>query len=129
VRKIVVNELLSVTPRFAERYAEDCRIWMPPRARLEDYRIKRYRPATGDQIHPHVDIDCLAHVKRFLVLFWYLTDVEEGGETYFPDLDLGVRPAKGRLLMFPPFWMYPHAGIAPKTGTKYILGTYLNFAQ
>ena len=62
-------------------------------------------------------------------VFWSLTDVEEGGETFFNDLDYGVKPKKGRMLMFPPFWMYPHPGVRPISGTKYILGTYLNFAE
>jgi len=62
-------------------------------------------------------------------MFWYLTDVDEGGETYFPDLNMGVKPVKGRMLMFPPFWMYPHEGRLPLSGTKFILGTYLNFAE
>ncbi len=125
----VLAQLLPVTTRFSERYADDCQIWFPSRAKLEDYRIKRYQPDPGDQFHPHVDIDCLDHAKRFLVLFWYLTDVEEGGETFFNDLDYGVTPKKGRMLMFPPFWMYPHTGVRPISGTKYILGTYLNFAE
>lgn len=125
----VLSQLLPATTQYSERYAEDCRIWFPSRAKLEDYRIKRYQPDPGDQFHPHVDIDCLDHAKRFLVLFWYLTDVEEGGETFFNDLDYGVKPKKGRMLMFPPFWMYPHTGVRPISGTKYILGTYLNFAE
>lgn len=125
----VLAQLLEATTRYSERYAEDCRIWFPSRAKLEDFRIKRYQAGPGDQFVPHVDVDSLAHVKRFLVLFWYLTDVAEGGETYFTDLDIGVTPERGRLLMFPPFWMYPHAGMAPKSGPKYILGTYLNFAE
>jgi prolyl 4-hydroxylase len=125
----VLATMLEATTQYALRYAEECQIWFPPRAKLEDYRIKRYMPDAGDQFHPHVDVDCLAHAKRFLVLFWYLADVAEGGETYFNDLDIGVNPVKGRLLMFPPFWMYPHSALPPKSGTKYILGSYLNHAQ
>lgn len=49
-------------------------------------------PAAGDGFHPHVNVDCLAHIKLFLVMFWYLTDAEEGGESHFPDLDIGVKP-------------------------------------
>lgn len=125
----VLVRLKDITVESSERYSMDCKVWFPTQARLENYRIKRYMPAAGDRFHPHVDIDCLAHIKRFLVMFWYLTDVEDGGETYFPDIDLGVKPAKGRMLLFPPYWMFPHEGRPPVSGTKFILGTYLNFAE
>ena len=42
-------------------------------------------------------------------------------------LDLKVEPRAGRLLMFPPYWMYQHAGLPPVSGNKYILSTYLMF--
>ena len=61
-------------------------------------------------------------------MFWYLNDVDEGGETIFTEpLDIKVKPKAGRVLIFPPMWMYPHAGLAPKSNAKYIIGSYLNF--
>lgn len=119
--------LIGETQKFGSKYSEDCDIWFPPRCRLEDFRIKRYAPGGEDQFALHVDSDCLANAKRFLVFFWYLADVADGGETCFPDLDRTVKPAKGRLLMFPPFWMYPHLANPPLSGPKYILGTYLTY--
>ena len=65
--------------------------------------------------------------RRFLVLFFYLNDVEEGGETYFQDIDFTVQPKEGRLLIFPPTWMFPHAGLKPVSNDKYIAGTYLHY--
>ena len=37
---------------------------------------------------------------RILTFFLYLTDVEEGGETYFNKLDLAVKPKKGKALVW-----------------------------
>ena len=37
---------------------------------------------------------------RVATFFMYLNDVEEGGETYFPDVHLKVRPAKGRAVLW-----------------------------
>ena len=54
-------------------------------------------------------------------------DAREGGETAFPDLDLRVEARAGRLLMFPPYWMFQHAGLPPKSNDKYIISTYLLF--
>jgi prolyl 4-hydroxylase len=38
---------------------------------------------------------------RILTFFLYLSDVEEGGETAFPLLNLAVKPKKGKALLWP----------------------------
>lgn len=98
-----------------------------PRApSVADLILKRYRPATDEQFQLHFDsIGALAN--RYLVFLWYLNDVASGGETVFPQLDLAIVPRTGRLLVFPPYWMYQHAGLPPVSGEKYILSTYLLF--
>jgi hypothetical protein len=53
--------------------------------------------------------------------------VVEGGETVFPQLDVRIAARQGRLLAFPPYWMFQHAGLPPLSGDKYILSTYLLF--
>lgn len=93
-----------------------------------DLILKRYRPGGQDAFQLH--FDSINHVSnRYLVLLWYLNDVAEGGETRFPQLGLDVKPVAGRLLVFPPFWMYQHEGAAPVSGDKYILSTYLLFGD
>ena len=88
--------------------------------------MKRYRPSTDERFQLHFDsVDHLAN--RYLVLLWYLNDVERGGETRFPELGLEVAARAGRLLIFPPYWMYQHEGLPPESGDKYILSTYLLF--
>ncbi len=88
--------------------------------------MKRYRPGVAEQFQLH--FDALNHVaNRYLVLMWYLNDVEKGGETFFPQLNLGIAPRAGRLLMFPPYWMYQHEGRPPESGNKFIISTYLLF--
>jgi hypothetical protein len=48
------------------------------------------------------------------------------GETVF---DFGHVKAKcGRLVMFPPLWMYPHKGSVPISGAKYIMSSYLHYS-
>jgi hypothetical protein len=29
--------------------------------------------------------------------------------------------------MFPPYWMYQHEGLSPRSGDKFIVSTYLMF--
>lgn len=99
---------------------------VPPTTKTSEWILKRYRSGGDERFQPHFDsIGPVAN--RYLVLLWYLNDVPEGGETAFVDLDLEVRPKCGRLVMFPPFWMYQHEGRPPISGDKYILSTYLLF--
>lgn len=100
---------------------------LPARHEFESFRIKRYEPGRGEVFARHVDGYDSITALRFLVLFWYLNDVDEGGETWFPALRIRVRPRRGRVLMFPPFWMYEHAGLKPVSNAKYIVGTYFTF--
>jgi hypothetical protein len=94
---------------------------------FEEIRIKRYRPSEDERFDLHVDVGDYRTAKRFLVIFTYLNDCEEGGETEFPTLGVSVKPKAGRVLVFPPTWMFPHAGKAPISGNKYIIGTYLHY--
>ena len=113
---------------YFKRYRNDCPGRFPSRWDHEAFRLKRYRPDRNDRFEEHVDAYDLTSSKRFLVCFWYLNDVADGGETHFPLLRLTVRPRVGRLVMFPPYWMYEHAGRAPRSGPKHIVSTYLLFA-
>lgn len=114
--------------RGLERYNSDIglTIALPNSPRTAELRMKRYRPGRSEQFELHFDA-IYEKANRYLVYLWYLNDVDEGGETRFPKLDFEVRPKAGRLLMFPPYWMYQHEGVAPRSGDKYIVGTYLLF--
>jgi hypothetical protein len=119
---------MSQQDRYLARYNADVglRLPVPASSRSANLIIKRYRPVARECFQPHFDsINEVAN--RYLVFLWYLNDVSEGGETEFCDLDLRVVPRAGRLLMFPPYWMYQHAGLPPRSGDKYILSTYYLF--
>jgi len=111
-----------------ERYSRNLELTVPVPAtdRTSEFIIKRYQPGAGDAFQPH--FDALGPVSnRYLVFLWYLNDVEEGGETEFVDIGIRVAPRAGRLLVFPPYWMFQHAGRAPISNDKYILSTYFLF--
>lgn len=110
---------------YWDRYNRACRLTRPisPVRKISDLIIKRYDPGKSDRFQVH--FDALGEVcNRYLVFLWYLNDVAEGGETRFPDVDAKVAPRAGRLVMFPPYWMFQHAGLPPASGEKYILSTY-----
>jgi hypothetical protein len=99
---------------------------VPTRPRTDRLILKRYRPGGEEAFQPHFDsIDAVS--GRYLVFLWYLNDVEQGGETEFCDLGVRVGARAGRLLMFPPYWMFQHAGLPPRSNDKYIVSTYLMF--
>lgn len=114
--------------RALERYNRDVElaIAIPNSPLISNLTLKRYRAGQQEQFQLH--FDSINHVaNRYLVLLWYLNDVEHGGETRFPQLDVTIPARAGRLLMFPPYWMYQHEGRPPLSGDKYILSTYLLF--
>jgi prolyl 4-hydroxylase len=112
------------------RYNVDIGLAIPiPNSPLNsDLVMKRYRPGRQEQFQLH--FDAVNHLSnRYLVLLWYLNDVDEGGETRFPQLGIKVEARAGRLLVFPPYWMYQHEGTPPVSTDKYIISTYLLFEQ
>jgi hypothetical protein len=118
----------SLIDAALERYNRDVglAIPIPTTATTSELIMKRYRTGGAERFQLH--FDAIQHVaNRYLVFLWYLNDVAAGGETRFPQLDFSVRPQAGRLLVFPPYWMYQHEGTAPVSGDKYILSTYLLF--
>ena len=118
----------TLIDRALARYNRDVdlAIAIPNSPSISDLTLKRYRPGQEERFQLH--FDAINHVaNRYLVLLWYLNDVDQGGETRFPQLDVTVASRAGRLLMFPPYWMFQHEGLPPISNDKYILSTYLLF--
>lgn len=121
----IVKIVVPVIERYQQEFPEQTRFW-PKELALEEFRIKRYNSNTGEQFADHVDVASLDSSKRYLAFLFYLNDDFVGGETLFlPDKQ--VQPVKGSVIVFPPTWQYPHAGLPLISGTKYIMSTYLNF--
>lgn len=89
------------------------------------YNLQRYQQ--GDFYHWHVDADNNALANRQLVAIWYLNDVTQGGETDFYHQQISVKPVKGKLLLFPPFWTHQHRAAVIEEGVKYIATTWITF--
>jgi len=131
-REQTLKMQLDVYKRFddiLEKYKQDVNVHkkvLPEKSAWEEIRIKRYRAGRGNFLD-HVDVGDYISARRFLVFFVYLNDVEEGGETEFPDLDLTISPECGTILIFPATWTYLHRGNTPISNDKYILGSYLHY--
>jgi len=91
------------------------------------YQVQRYRE--GEYYHWHIDGGSHQFSQRQLVALWYLNDVPgPGGETEFLYQDVRVRPEKGKLVLFPPFWTHEHRAVRVERGIKYIATTWVVFA-
>lgn len=125
LHKKVVDSALSAIAEYKEKVPE-AEFWQQNYG-YEEFRLKYYRKNTEDQFDTHVDAIDMDSSLRFLAFFWYLNDVDEGGETQFTNFDLTIKPKKGRLFMFPPLWLYPHKGNISISHDKYLLSSYLHF--
>ena len=131
-REQTLKMQLDVYKRFddiLERYKQDVKIHkkaLPEKSAWEELRIKRYRTGVGNFLD-HVDVGDSISARRFLVFFVYLNDVDFGGETEFPELNLTISPVCGTMLVFPSIWTYLHRGNVPISNDKYILGSYKHY--
>jgi hypothetical protein len=75
-----------------------------PSYHFEEFQLLQY--TEGQYYKVHHDMAESATMgygggPRTLTFFLYLSDVEEGGETRFPMLDINVKPKKGRAILWP----------------------------
>lgn len=74
-----------------------------PKENYESFQVLKYE--VGQRYGVHHDYGSedrkLACGPRILTFFLYLSDVEEGGETAFPNLNIAVKPKKGKALLWP----------------------------
>lgn len=94
-----------------------------PMAHAETLQGQRYAPGQQFKLHPDYfepDSDgyrkyCATSGQRTWTAMAYLNDVEKGGETVFPELDLTVVPKRGTLLM----WNNLHTDGTPNRNTMH----------
>ncbi len=108
----------------------------PDELALEEFRIKKYNPdglgpcdspsGKPDQFAEHVDVRDYNSARRYLAFFLYLNEPEMG-ETVFPKWHQWIKPKCGRMLVFPPTWMFRHEGRTCRKLPKYIVGSYLHY--
>ena len=84
---------------------------------LEPVQLLKYE--VGEHYDSHFDTG--PRFPRVISALLYLNDVKRGGETYFENFDIDIRPKAGRLVIFPSNYAYTHAAKPPKKGEKYVL--------
>eukprot|EP00596_Hydrurales_sp_CCMP1899_P005889 CAMPEP_0119049508 /NCGR_PEP_ID=MMETSP1177-20130426/65056_1 /TAXON_ID=2985 /ORGANISM="Ochromonas sp, Strain CCMP1899" /LENGTH=228 /DNA_ID=CAMNT_0007026839 /DNA_START=506 /DNA_END=1192 /DNA_ORIENTATION=+ len=112
-----------------------------PKAHSESFQVLKYN--LGQAYNAHHDYGGgaqanLACGPRILTFFLYLSDVEEGGETAFPLLDIKVKPKKGQALLWPSVIDSDSLQYEPRTlheakpvikGTKYAANSWIHLYE
>jgi hypothetical protein len=94
---------------------------------MEEVLITRFRANSDDNHAGHIDVNNNADSIRAVGFRVYLTDND--GHTEFPRQGVGVEPRVGRAVVYPPTWEYPYQCKNPTNSDKYILSTYLHYAE
>lgn len=89
----------------------------------ESFNFIKYGPGQHFQTHTDHGFSYICVTS----LVGYLNDDYDGGELYFPFLDLSLKPEAGDLFIFPSNYMYPHRAMPVTDGTKYSLVTMLDY--
>ena len=90
----------TISQRVIQRITDLTNI---PEVNSEYLQMLKYEVGEYYQTHH----DYIPHLKdrqqgaRIMTVYMYLNDVEEGGGTQFPNLDITVQPKKGRALLWP----------------------------
>ena len=96
--------------------------------RGEHVKGEKVKYEKGEKYDWHIDTGSHQMSDRQLVAIWYLNDVDgPGGETEFLHQKVKIKPEKGKLVIFPPFWTHEHRGVTVKKGSKYIATTWIVF--
>lgn len=80
----------------------------------------------GDMQHPHADEDNGFGWRKFGCVL-YLNDEYEGGNIYFPNKNLSIKPKANTLAFFPGDKEYLHGVEAVTSGIRYTLSTFWTY--
>ena len=94
---------------------------------MEEILITRYRANSDDIYAGHIDVMDNSDAIRAVAFRVYLSNND--GNTEFPRQAVGVEPRVGRAVVFPPTWEYPYQCKNPTDSDKYVLTTYLHYAE
>ena len=115
--------------KIFQRYNEYCDVRPYPLGQpmcLTAFSIRIYYQNNGWFIE-HQDQAQGPNSQRQFGIVLYLNDVEEGGQTYFGELDLGIKAERGKMIIFPANYLFRHEGQKPISCDKYAITAFMNF--
>ena len=97
------------------------------RTHIGNFNVQKYN--SGDHFsHLHSERVSLDSIHRLFAWMTYLNNVDDSGTTNFEYYDIKVKPEIGKTLIWPAEWTHAHTGSILKSGTKYIITGWIQFA-
>jgi predicted 2-oxoglutarate/Fe(II)-dependent dioxygenase YbiX len=89
---------------------------------------------SGYELHPHADSENPGGVPhpfpwRDFASVIYLNDEYEGGEIYFPNLGIELKPRPGTLIAFPGTLRYLHGVRRVTSGMRHTIASFITFDE
>ncbi len=107
----------EIYERLKKCVSDYCRYWGIEVKYYEVFNFVKYE-GEGKEFKIHADHGPVYSATVSAVI--YLNDDYEGGEIYFPRLDNKIiKPEFGDIAVFPSNYIYEHASLPIKSGTKY----------
>ena len=94
---------------------------------IGNFNVQKYNPG-DDCSHLHCESVSLDSLHRLFAWMTYLNNVDDSGTTNFEYYDIKVKPEIGKTLIWPAEWTHAHTGSILKSGTKYIITGWIQFA-
>ena len=127
---IVRDEIIESVNLFVEKLKKTFELESKDLTKIQVQKYsekEKYLSHLDSYSKKFMDKECVA--QRHVTFIMYLNEVEKGGETYFPLLDLKIEPKKGSLIAFEncfrnTIYTHPkslHGSKSIKSGKKYIL--------
>ena len=129
IDKHVLGMIVNNQKMMLNKYKQDCGmtdVQFPDKYGFEEFRVKKY--SAGGYFKDHVDVNDGHSCVRFISFLYYLNDSDGNTEFYFNDEEINIQPKAGRLVVFPPLWMFPHSGTSPSSN-KYIMSSYTHYVK
>lgn len=119
----ILHKSISASVRY---YSEKYDV---PIAADEGFILLKYQ--TGNEYKPHMDAGIAEpFCSRTLSMVAYLNPTEyDGGDTYFNNFNISVKPNNTGLVLFPSNYAYIHQAMPVKSGTKYAIVTWLSMPK
>ena len=127
LEQVIAETSMRCLRDYARRFQAIEFLLKPCRITLTSPIVERVDPGQG--FDWHIDAGPPGTSRRFLSTLFYLNDIADGGTTDFPMQGISIRPSAGTLVMFPPFWTYPHRGASPVNAVKYKMTAYFEVEQ
>jgi len=108
--RTIKNAIIECSEDYSKRYSIDI-------GNLTPLSVSKY--FEGQSMGPHVD-SYGDDTKQVLSIVLYLNDDYTGGELYFKNQDIKIKPEAGSLIAFPSTDPYFHESLTVTSGIKYI---------